>query len=64
MTERRDPRQAQSERLRDAVERKSEEARTRATEQSIESPARQPEQGSVRAKSSGHRKKTADKWNQ
>ena len=30
----------------------------------MDQPDRQPEQGSVRAKSSGHDKKTADKWTQ
>jgi hypothetical protein len=51
-------------RLRRAVERKREESRARAEEKSLISPERQPEQLSTRAKSSGHRKKTADKWNQ
>ena len=54
----------QSERLREAVDRKADEARARAEDNSLTSPERQPEQFSVRAKSSGHRKKTADKWNQ
>lgn len=51
-------------RLRRAVERKRERSRSRAQEQSLISDQRQPEQLSTRAKSSGHRKKTADKWNQ
>jgi hypothetical protein len=71
-------------RLREAVDDKSEEARARAAgglgrrpnkrgrtpsgrqarEDSLTSSERQPEQMSVRAKSSGHRKKSADKWNQ
>jgi hypothetical protein len=52
------------ERMREAVDRKSEEARARAEEESLAAADRQPEQMSVRAKSSGHGKKTADKWNQ
>ncbi len=59
-----DRHEQQQQRLREAVDRKSEEARVRAEEESIDSPERRPEQGSVRAKSSGHKKKTADKWNQ
>ena len=56
--------QQQRERMREAVERKTEEARARAEEDSLAGADRQPEQLSVRAKSSGHGKKTADKWNQ
>jgi hypothetical protein len=51
------------ERMREA-DRKSEEARARAEEESIVADDRKPEQMSVRARSSGHKKKTADKWNQ
>jgi hypothetical protein len=51
-------------RLRRAVERKREQSRARAEEQSLISDERQPDQLSTRAKSSGHGKKTADKWNQ
>ena len=51
-------------RLRRAVERKREQSRARAEEQSLISDERRPDQLSVRAKSSGHGKKTADKWNQ
>jgi hypothetical protein len=54
----------QSERLREALDRKAEEARAKAENNSLTTPERQPEQLSVRAKSSGHGKKTADKWNQ
>lgn len=63
MTERH-KRDRQLERLREAVDQKNEEARARAEEESLEAPDRPPEEFSVRAKSSGHRKKTADKWNQ
>lgn len=51
-------------RPRRAVERRRERSRSRAQEQSLISDQRQPEQLSTRAKGSGHRKKTADKWNQ
>jgi hypothetical protein len=51
-------------RLRRAVERKREQSRASAEEQSLISDDRQPDQLSTRAKSSGHGKKTADKWNQ
>ena len=59
-----DEREKQAERLREAVQRKDEEARARAEEESIESPERPMDESDVRAKSSGHKKKTADKWNQ
>jgi hypothetical protein len=54
----------QQERIRDAVDRKNEEARARSEEESIVAHDRQQDQLSVRAKNSGHGKKTADKWNQ
>ena len=57
-------REEQLERMRAAVDRKDEEARARSEEQSLEAADRPPEVESVRAKSSGHKKKTADKWNQ
>jgi hypothetical protein len=56
--------QAELDRLREAVDEKAEEAQARSEEESLAAPDRQPEQLSVRARSSGHRKKTADKWNQ
>ena len=59
-----DEREQQLERMREAVDRKDEEARARSEEQSIEGANRPPDVESVRAKSSGHKKKTADKWNQ
>jgi hypothetical protein len=52
------------ERLREAVDRKADESRAQAEENSLVGPDRQQEQLSVRAKNSGHGKKTADKWNQ
>jgi hypothetical protein len=54
----------QEERMREALEEKEEEARAKAEESQLDSPERPQEEKSVRAKSSGHRKKTADKWNQ
>jgi hypothetical protein len=51
-------------RLRRAVERKRELSRARAEEQSLIADERPQDELSVRAKSSGHGKKTADKWNQ
>lgn len=56
--------QRQHQRLREAVVRKAEEARVRSETESLASSARPQEELSVRAKSSGHKKKTADKWNQ
>ena len=43
-----------------SVRRKSDQAR----QASLEEPSRPPEELDPRAKSSGHKKKTADKWNQ
>jgi hypothetical protein len=56
--------QQQSERMREALDRKDELARARSEEQSLADDKRPAEVQSVRAKSSGHKKKTADKWNQ
>jgi hypothetical protein len=56
--------QEQSRRMREAVDRKAQEARVRAEEDSLAADDRPPETLSVRARSSGHGKKTADKWNQ
>ena len=57
-------REKQAERMRQAAERKSEVARARAEEESLESRERPVDESDVRAKSSGHKKKAADKWNQ
>jgi hypothetical protein len=54
----------QMQRLRAAVDRKDEQARAQAEEQSLVSRERPQDAGDVRAKNSGHKKKTADKWNQ
>jgi hypothetical protein len=59
-----DERKEQLERMREAVDRKDEEARARSEEQSIEAADRPPDVDDPRTKSSGHGKKTADKWNQ
>jgi hypothetical protein len=56
--------QRQQQRVREAVDRKAEEARARSEEESLAAPHRPQEELSVRAKSSGRKKKTADKWNQ
>ena len=50
--------------MREAVDRRNEEARARSEEHSLETANRPSDVESVRAKSSGHKKKTADKWNQ
>jgi hypothetical protein len=50
--------------MREAVERKAEEARVNAEEESLAGADRPQDELDVRAKSSGHKKKTADKWNQ
>lgn len=59
-----DKREEQLERMRDALDEKDKEAQARSEEHSLEATDRPPEVESVRAKSSGHKKKTADKWNQ
>ena len=59
-----DEREEQLERMREALDEKNEEARVRSEEHSLEAADRPPDVESVRAKSSGHKKKTADKWNQ
>jgi hypothetical protein len=57
-------RNEQLERMREALDEKAEEARERAEEHSLEAADRPQDAMSVRAKNSGHKKKTADKWNQ
>jgi hypothetical protein len=63
MTEQ-DAREQRRKRMRDGVERKNEEARVAAEERSLQSSERPQEAIAPRQKSSGHKKKTADKWNQ
>ena len=57
-------REEQLQRMREAVDRKDEEARARSEERSIDAADRPPDVDDPRTKSSGHGKKTADKWNQ
>jgi hypothetical protein len=57
-------RERREQRMREALERKAEEARAKAEERSLTAADRPQDEMSVRAKGSGHRKKTADKWNQ
>ena len=59
-----DERKEQLERMREALDEKDQEARARSEEQSIDAPDRPPDVHDPRTKSSGHGKKTADKWNQ
>jgi hypothetical protein len=54
----------QLQRTREAVERKGKAARAQAKEESLASSERPQEAIDPREKSSGHKKKTADKWNQ
>ena len=57
-------REKQLQRMREALDEKDKEARARSEEQSLEAADRPPVVGDPRTKSSGHGKKTADKWNQ
>ena len=59
-----DEREKQEQRFEAAVEEKRTEARLRAEEESRLAHERPQDESSVRAKNSGHGKKTADKWNQ
>lgn len=60
-----DPRREQQlDRMREAVDRKAQDARAEAEERSLEATDRPQDEMSPRAKSTGHKKKTADKWNQ
>ncbi len=54
----------QQERFREAVEEQAEEARLKAEQAGRISHKRSADEVDRRAKSTGHRKKTADKWNQ
>jgi hypothetical protein len=57
-------RDRQLERAKEALAARDEEARAKAEERQIESADRTPDVQDPRAKSTGHGKKTADKWNQ
>jgi hypothetical protein len=56
----------QREQFREAVEEKNRKdaAGAQAHEEQLEKPSEQPDSFNPRAKSTGHGKKTADKWNQ
>lgn len=54
----------QRERLREAVEQKKEEASATAHEEQLNDTDESPDSVDPRTKSTGHGKKTADKWNQ
>ncbi len=57
-------RDRQLERAREALAEKQEEERAKAQEQQLAGADRTQDDQDVRAKNSGHGKKTADKWNQ
>jgi hypothetical protein len=57
-------RERQQERVREVLEQKREEASAKAKEDQLAEADRPPDETDVRAKSTGHKKKTADKWNQ
>jgi hypothetical protein len=59
-----DTKEKQQKRMEASLREKEAEARARAEERSIDSAGRPQDESSPRAKSSGHRKVTADKWNQ
>jgi hypothetical protein len=50
--------------MRESLDRTAEEARVRAEQKSLEKSHPPQDEHDVRTKSSGHKKKTADKWNQ
>jgi hypothetical protein len=50
--------------IRDALRRPRDEAPPVTPQDKMLRPERPPDEFDVRAKSTGHRKKTADKWNQ
>jgi hypothetical protein len=54
----------QTERFREAVEEKKDAASAKAHEEQLIDTDENPDTLSPRAKSTGHGKKTADKWNQ
>jgi hypothetical protein len=57
-------RDKQVERTREVLEEKQEEARVRAEDEKRAAREREADDLDPRAKGSGHKKKTADKWNQ
>jgi hypothetical protein len=57
-------RDKQVERAREALEEKEQDARAEAERKRLEGHDRAQDVPDPRTKSSGHKKKTADKWNQ
>ena len=57
-------RDRQMERAREALNEKKQEAQARAEEDQLVAHERPPDDPDPRVKSTGHKKKTADKWNQ
>jgi len=57
-------RDRQEERAREALAEKQAEAKARAEQDQLTAHERPQDEPDPRTKSSGHRKKTADKWNQ
>jgi hypothetical protein len=57
-------RDKQLERAAQALDEKQQEARVKAEHGKLAADAREPDDLDPRAKNSGHKKKTADKWNQ
>jgi hypothetical protein len=57
-------RDKQIERAREALQEKEQEAKARAEREELEGHDRPPDVPDPRTKSTGHGKKTADKWNQ
>ena len=64
MTDEEQLRKANLERMQESVQRKAEAARAKAEQDAIAGKDRPHDESDVRTKSSGHKKKTADKWNQ
>ncbi len=64
MTDEERTRKANLERMEEAARRKAEAARAKAEQDAIAGKDRPQDESDVRTKSSGHKKKTADKWNQ
>ena len=57
-------REKQEQRVREVLKEKQDEARVRAEENQLNGSDRTQDDPDPRTKNSGHKKKTADKWNQ
>jgi hypothetical protein len=57
-------RDKQEERVREALQEKQEQSKVEAEQDELAAHERPQDEPDPRTKSSGHRKKTADKWNQ